>query len=165
MLREDLYYRLNVFSIALPPLRERARDIAGLVAHFITKHGHATRGTRLSDAVLERLQRYAWPGNVRELENMVERALIVSGGGVLDTQHFLLPAVVEPGVRKASTPGGQAMAMVPLTQAVEEPELRLIDEALTRADGNKARAAALLDISERTLWYKLKRGRPDQVAD
>jgi two-component system response regulator AtoC len=162
-LREDLYYRVNVFSIELPPLRKRVEDIAGLVEHFIAKHGHSTADTRLTPGALERLKGYAWPGNVRELENMVERALILSGGGLLDEQHFLLESrAAETRPRPSELPA-EAVKPPPLNQAVEDLEARMIDEALAQADGNKARAAALLDISERTLWYKLKKYRPDQT--
>ena len=161
-LREDLYYRVNVVSIALPPLRERTEDIAGLVEHFIAKHGHSTADTRLTPRALERLRAYDWPGNVRELENMVERALILSGGGLLDEPHFLLnPRATESRPTPSAPAADGAKAPPPLTQAVEDLEARLIDEALAQADGNKAKAAALLDISERTLWYKLKKYRPD----
>ncbi|MGE5319204.1 MAG: sigma-54-dependent transcriptional regulator [Hyphomicrobiaceae bacterium] len=163
-LREDLYYRVNVFSIELPPLRERSEDIGGLVEHFIAKHGHSPAATRLTPRALERLREYDWPGNVRELENMVERALILSGGGPLDEQHFLLnPRAAESRTRLAVPAGESQKAPPPLNQAVEDLEARLIDEALAQAEGNKARAAALLDISERTLWYKLKKYRPDQT--
>jgi two-component system, NtrC family, response regulator AtoC len=162
-LREDLYYRVNVFSINLPPLRERVEDIAGLVAHFIGKHGHSTEDTRLTPKALKHLCNYSWPGNVRELENMVERALILSGGGLLDEQHFMLMLKSTESVPKRSVfPTENLGESPPLNQAVEELEARLIDEALTKAEGNKAKAAALLDISERTLWYKLKKYRPDQ---
>jgi two-component system response regulator AtoC len=161
-LREDLYYRVNVFSIELPPLRRRVEDIAGLVEHFIAKHGHSTADTRLTPGALERLKGYAWPGNVRELENMVERALILSGGGLLDEQHFLLePRAAE--IKPQSTPPAEGAKPPPaLNQAVEDLEARLIDEALAQSEGSKAKAAALLGISERTLWYKLKKYRPDQ---
>jgi len=161
-LREDLYYRVNVFSIELPPLRKRVEDIPGLVEHFIAKHGHSTADTRLTPKALERLGAYAWPGNVRELENMVERALILSGGGLLDEQHFLLePRAAEIKPKPSALPT-EGTKTPPLSQAVEDLEARLIDEALAQAEGNKAKAAALLDISERTLWYKLKKYRPDQ---
>ncbi|MBS1161938.1 MAG: DNA-binding response regulator [Proteobacteria bacterium] len=166
-LREDLYYRVNVVSIELPPLRQRVADIPGLVEHFIVKHGAAAGQTRLGASALAALQAYAWPGNVRELENMVERALILSGGGLLDAGHFLL----EPryGESRAAPPGpapaATAKAAQPLNLAVEELEANLIDEALAQADGNKAKAAALLDISERTLWYKLKKYRPEQEGE
>ena len=161
-LREDLYYRINVVSIELPPLRRRTGDIAGLVEHFIAKHGHGHASTRLAPGVLERLQAYAWPGNVRELENMVERACILSGGGTLEAAHFLLeprPAAAPQGAPAQQDDGAPALS---LNQAVEALEARMIDAALARAEGNKARAAALLDISERTLWYKLKKYRPEQ---
>jgi len=162
-LREDLYYRVNVFSIELPPLRARTEDIAGLVKHFIVKHGHSTATTRLTPQALERLRDYDWPGNVRELENMVERALILSGGGELDARHFLLnPRAADNKPRPATASAESQKASPPLNQAVEDLEARLIDEALAQAEGNKARAAALLDISERTLWYKLKKYRPEQ---
>ncbi len=160
-LREDLYYRVNVFSIHLPPLRERLEDIGGLVEHFAAKHSPAGVPCRLTANAFDRLQRYAWPGNVRELENMVERALILCGDGVMDEPHFLM----EPGGGDAKPdPPAEpinAARVVPLPQAVEELETRLIETALAKADGNKAKAAALLEISERTLWYKLRKQRPD----
>jgi len=170
-LREDLYYRVNVVSIELPPLRQRVADIAGLVEHFIVKHG-AVAGTRLGAGALAALQAYAWPGNVRELENMVERALILSGGGVLEAGHFLLeprygesrPAKQEL-VAAPSPAADSARGAQPLNQAVEELEASLIDDALAQAEGNKAKAAALLDISERTLWYKLKKYRPEHEGE
>jgi len=164
-LREDLYYRVNVFSIALPALRKRPEDIERLVGHFIAKHGGAAVNARISDAALERLQAYRWPGNVRELENMVERALIISGGGLLGERHFAIEAWAEPVARQVPGAAPPASSVAPLTQAVEELENRLIDQALSQAGGNKAKAAALLEISERTLWYKLKKGRPDQDAE
>ncbi|MBS1190394.1 MAG: DNA-binding response regulator [Rhodocyclaceae bacterium] len=162
-LREDLYYRVNVFSIELPPLRKRVDDIAGLVEHFITKHGHSAEGTRLTAKALKRLEGYSWPGNVRELENMVERAVILSGGGLLDEPHFLLESQVADAHPKQPAASGDDSPRLPaLNQAVEELEAKLIDDALAKAEGNKAKAAALLDISERTLWYKLKKYRPEQ---
>jgi two-component system response regulator AtoC len=165
-LREDLYYRVNVVSIELPPLRQREEDILGLVEHFIVKHGYSSDQTRLGSGVLEALKAYAWPGNVRELENMVERALILSGGGVLEAGHFLLePRYGESQAAVSPAQTNTTKAAQPLTQAVEELEGRLIDNALAQADGNKAKAAALLDISERTLWYKLKKYRPEQGCE
>jgi two-component system response regulator AtoC len=161
-LREDLYYRLNVFSIQMPPLRERPEDIAGLVDHFIAKHGQASRKVQLSSAALARLTRYRWPGNVRELENMVERALILSDGGVLHEQHFAL----DVSSRGAAVPGPELQgdqSTPRLSEAIDKLETQLIVAALERAGGNKARAAASLDISERALWYKLKKHRPDQA--
>jgi two-component system, NtrC family, response regulator AtoC len=170
-LREDLYYRVNVFSIDLPPLRKRTDDIPRLVTHFIAKHGHAATLPGITDAALERLKQYRWPGNVRELENMVERALILSGGGALNERHFSLDSA-SGAARGKPPPDAKAPVATDgpdgsrsLTQAVDALEARLIDDALAQADGNKAKAAALLDISERSLWYKLKKHRPEQHGD
>jgi len=163
-LREDLYYRVNVVSIELPPLRQRVEDIAGLVTHFVVKHG-SPGGGRLTTQALDRLQQYAWPGNVRELENMVERALILSGGGVLDESHFLLQPRVAQSVIHQPAPPGDDVLLEPLTFAVERLETKLIQLALSTAQSNKAKAASLLDISERTLWYKIKKYRLGESTD
>ena len=119
-LREDLYYRLNVFPIKLPPLRERKEDIADLVAHFVDKHRiRAGAGGAPSEAVIGSLQAYGWPGNVRELENMVERALILCGTGIFKPEHFPIdtPAAAPVhgsatdacGTRRASDAGGRGI--------------------------------------------------------
>ncbi|WP_426112471.1 sigma-54-dependent transcriptional regulator [Massilia sp. PWRC2] len=151
-LREDLYYRLNVFPIALPPLRERRADIADLVKHFIAKHrARADISNAVSAEVLARLGAYAWPGNVRELENMVERALVLCGAGPLRAEHF--PIDVEAVIVASSL----AAPLGPLLPAVEALETGMIERALLESGGNKPKAAALLQISERTLWYKLKK--------
>ncbi|MBS0354838.1 MAG: sigma-54-dependent Fis family transcriptional regulator [Proteobacteria bacterium] len=158
-LREDLFYRLNVFAIALPPLRERKEDIPGLVAHFAAKHGRLGNTPLAEAGLYEHLASYAWPGNVRELENMVERALVLAGGGTLRQMHFVFdtPPVAPSGmgVADGDVPEG------PMNEVVEALERRMIEAALTRCDGNKTRAAAQLGISERTLWYKLKKFRSD----
>jgi two-component system, NtrC family, response regulator AtoC len=154
-LREDLYYRLNVIALHLPALRDRREDIPVLIQHFAEKFG--ARGDAPSESTLEKLKSYAWPGNVRELENMVERATILSPGGVVDFEH-LIPAGAEPSRASAATAGIEP-SNLSLEDQVGRLESRLIADALARADGNKARAAALLDISERALWYKLKKYR------
>lgn len=161
-LREDLFYRLNVFGLALPPLRERKEDIPGLVAHFAAKHGRTGSAPLAEPGLYEHLTGYAWPGNVRELENMVERALVLAGDGVLSKAHFSLEVLPAPS---ASDPG--AGAGVPsglMNEVVEALERRMIDDALARSEGNKTRAAALLGISERTLWYKLKKFRSTEES-
>ena len=157
-LREDLFYRLNVFAIALPPLRERKEDIPGLVAHFAAKHGRSGATPLAEPGLYEHLATYAWPGNVRELENMVERALVLAGGGTLRQAHFVFdtqPVVPVVGASDVALPEG------PMHEVVEALERRMIEAALSRCDGNKTRAAAQLGISERTLWYKLKKFRSD----
>ena len=157
-LREDLFYRLNVFTITLPPLRDRLEDVALLADHFIGKH--ATRLGRerptLSIAALARLQSYGWPGNVRELENVIERALVLSRGEQIEVQHLPreIVSTVELASPLVSAPPFQPLSLIP---AVENLEKTLIAQALEQAAGNKAKAARLLDISERTLWYKVKK--------
>jgi two-component system response regulator AtoC len=155
-LREDLYYRLNVIALKLPPLRERLDDLPMLIAHFIEKLGG--RAAPLPAGLLARLESYGWPGNVRELENFVERAMILSGGDAVDLARFA-PAVElhsEAVSSHSSEPAAEMMSLL-IEPQVSRLEMRLIDEALVRSDGNKAKAAALLGISERALWYKLKK--------
>ncbi len=162
-LREDLYYRINVFGIVLPPLRERSDDLPELVEHFVLKHGGSSEQSRVDANLMHQLVEYPWPGNVRELENMVERALILAGNAPLNAEHFLLHTRHAQMSAPTVTENPDAARVIPLSQAVDALESRMIDAALARADGNKARAAALLDISERSLWYKLKKFRPDQA--
>ncbi len=159
-LREDLYYRINVFSIDLPPLRARPEDIPSLVTHFIAKHwSRAETLPKLTARAEAHLRAYAWPGNVRELENMIERALVLSGGAALDVEHFPLETALARDVTHpadtASLPSGT------MNEVVDQIEANMILDALQRVQGNKAKAAALLDISERSLWYKLKKYRID----
>lgn len=148
-LREDLYYRLNVFRIDLPALKERKSDIEALAQHFLAK-----RHVDISPAAINALCQYDWPGNVRELENVLERAAIISGNQMITPQH--LPA--EMGHHNVSSELVEAMPAsntLALPDAVEALERRLIAEALVVTKGNKSRAAKLLEISERSLWYKL----------
>ena len=161
-LREDLYYRLNVLPITLTPLRERKEDIPDLLAHFIVKHSPRADGRSMPSAeVVKHLLAYDWPGNVRELENMVERALVLCGSGPFNMSHF--PLEPDASLRQAAAPESP-ITLGPLTPAVEAFEARLIGLALEQAGGSKQKAAALLDISERSLWYKLKKYGP-QTTD
>ncbi|MBU3735421.1 MAG: sigma-54-dependent Fis family transcriptional regulator [Methylobacterium sp.] len=150
-LREDLYYRLNVFRLDLPPLRQRPEDIPLLARHFA-----ARRGVEISSDGLEKLAAYAWPGNVRELENVLERAAIVCGGNQIEASHLPLDvAVAAAGSGKPETPAAPANLSIP--QATEALERHLIALALQQTGDNKSKAARLLEISERSLWYKLER--------
>jgi len=152
--REDLYYRLNVFNIRLPPLRERREDVANLATHFL--HGFARELAReapvLTSEALRLLERHAWPGNVRELQNLMERVAVLAAGPEVDVGFFT--ALMSPASERPAETGTEELALQP---AVEQLERKLILRALGAADDNKAEAARLLGISERTLWYKLKR--------
>ncbi len=158
-LRADLYFRLNVVRIDVPRLRERREDIALLAGHFLEKYAAelGRPALRLSPVALERLHGYDWPGNVRELENLMERAAVLCQGPEVLPAH--LPAdVSEMPVAPAppATPLSDRTSLA-LRPQVEGLEIELIAEALRRTEGNKAAAARVLEISERALWYKIKR--------
>jgi DNA-binding NtrC family response regulator len=147
--REDLYYRLNVFSLVVPPLRERRDDIPLLVEHFIRNSSIvAKRRVAVSAPAMEVLQRYHWPGNVRELENVIERALILCDGGSIEPEHLPLGVRIEPAFRSESD--DQRLT------TLEEVERRYIRRVLEECKGHRQKAAAILGISERNLYRKLK---------
>jgi len=163
-LREDLYYRIQVFAIELPPLRERPEDVPLLAEHFVHKlAGKLGISSPLGIApeAVRRLQAYRWPGNVREMENVMERAMVLSGGQAIGVPH--LPqeiAAVQAGAERHGDAPAADMAEeagFALDPAVETLERRYIAKALEQCGGNKTKAARLLEISERTLWYKLKK--------
>jgi two-component system response regulator AtoC len=154
--REDLYYRVNVFSLELPPLRERKEDIPALVRHFITEFSKGgSLVPKITAEALARLQQYTWPGNVRELRNVIERAIVLSGGKQLDSFHFHLEteAIKVPASPQDNLP----FDSLSLNHAIETLEAKMIASALHNTGGNKTKAARLLDVSERSLWYKLKK--------
>ena len=148
--RDDLYYRLNVVTILVPPLRERRQDLPPLMDHFLklfaAKNGKSLRG--FSRAARDALLRYDYPGNVRELENLLERAVVLCRGDVIDRGD--LPLILDD-------PDALSEAQTQLTAAVEGLERRMIREALKRANGVQTRAAELLGVTERALRYKLKK--------
>jgi Nif-specific regulatory protein len=149
--REDLHYRLNVFTICVPPLRERKPDILLLVDHFLEKysieHGHHIK--RISTPAIDMLMAYHWPGNVRELENAIERAVLVCDGSVVHPHH--LP----PTLQTAEASG--TVADVSLADAVAAYEKSLIQDALKTARGNCSKAAKLLHSTERIISYKVRK--------
>lgn len=157
VLRADLYFRLNVVRIDVPLLRERPEDISILAEHFLARFAaELGRGTpRLSAATLESLTRYHWPGNVRELQNLMERAAVLCQGEEI-TLAYLPTELRDRPATVPATPAAELGSLV-LRTRVEGLERELIQEALRRTEGNKAAAARLLEISERALWYKLKR--------
>ena len=152
--REDLYYRLNVFRLEIPPLRERAEDVRPLAESFLARFGREFgKGTlRLSDDAISRLERYPWPGNVRELQNVMERAAVLSASSAVVGEK-LVAELLPPGQSDGS-PRADALQLAP---ALEAAERTLVARALERSGGNKVEAARALGVSERTLWYKLKK--------
>jgi len=154
-LRNDLYYRLNVFNIQMPSLREHKEDIPALVESLLkdmsAKHGR--KAAAVSEAVLHLFQNYSWPGNVRELRNTLERAVIVCEGAVIETKH-LPPGFGQPTVRTSSEDPDAVHLGVGTT--VEEAEKLLILKTLEATSNNKTKAADILGISLKTLHNKLK---------
>jgi len=156
--REDLYYRLQVIPIVIPPLRERRSDIPMLVNHFLEKHNaqRPSAPVRLTEEAMVHLWEYDWPGNVRELENLVERLVILSEDGVIKVDS--LPTNIRSFISDKKIPRPTLTDEgIDLNQAVEEFEYRLIDEALRRTKGNKQAAARLLGLKRTTLVAKLRR--------
>ena len=150
-LREDLYYRVNVFNIDLPCLRDRKEDIPALVTTFIAGHS-VSQG--VSETALACLQDYDWPGNVRELQNVIERAVVLSRGEIIQVAH--LPRDMIPSKEIKVVADTTPIQSLKLNPAIESLERSMICEALKQAGNNKSRAARVLEISERSLWYKLK---------
>jgi Nif-specific regulatory protein len=154
--REDLYYRLNVIEIHIPPLRERGEDIPVLAHHFLKKFSDANGKDvrRISDEALALLLRHSWPGNVRELENAVERAVVLASEPVLTPDHFPTLRRLGPDTTAANAKGGLGVAIPGSSFA--EIEREAILRTLEAVGGSTSRAAALLQISARKIQYKLK---------
>ena len=159
-LRQDLYYRLNVVHIEVPPLRQRREDIPMLAAHFLDQYSRELGRTppHLSEAALHSLSSYGWPGNVRELENLMERAAVLCRGETVTAEHLPQDVARRKAVEAPARPVDEhAFESLSLQPQVETMEKRMIQEALRRSDNNKSAAARLLEISERSLWYKIKK--------
>ena len=181
-LRGDLYYRLNVFNIQMPPLREHVEDIGAIAQKMIAdmNERHNCTVTGLKDSLLKRMEAYAWPGNVRELRNTIERATILAGTGILNVEH-LPPHFGEPGFAPVLTKSGrfavpesisdsgtvrlsavdkyledQNTVRVEVGTTVDEAERQLILKTLVSTHNNKTKAAEILGISSKTLQNKLK---------
>src|SRR3954451_7442044 len=154
-LRSDLYYRLNVFNIHLPPLREHKEDVPGLVQLLLVEMSskHGRKVSAVSEAVLNQFSNYSWPGNVRELRNTIERAVIVCDSGMIETKH-LPPGFGQAPLRTAANDPDAVRLGVGTT--VEEAEKMLILKTLEATSNNKTRAAEILGISLKTLHNKLK---------
>jgi len=148
--REDLYYRLNVLPINIPPLRERKEDIPYLAQHFVKKlkKDLGSMVESISEGAVQRLLEYHWPGNVRELENVIERSMVLAAGPVLETADIRLD--LAPKTRPAG-----ADSFLPEGMTLDQYEQSLIREALNRSNGNKSQAARLLGVTRNALRYRL----------
>jgi DNA-binding NtrC family response regulator len=155
--RQDLWYRLNVVPIFLPPLRERPEDIAGLVEHFMEKHGGRFGATisRTTPELIDHLKSHSWPGNVRELENFVERSLVLGRFDLSSLRASSLPSSPPPKIEPLASDRDDRSPLPTLRQAVADAERSAVVRALRRAKGNKAEAARLLGISYKTLFNKI----------
>jgi len=150
--REDLFFRLNVFPIRLPSLRERAADVPALVEHIMRRHGAAIE--KISPQAMRLLEHHAYPGNVRELEHTLERALILAGTDHVGPEHLAFAGadVHHPGAVPPWVPSIPAEGL-----SLEALEKELILQALDRARGNKSQAARLLGLTRRTLYSRMER--------
>jgi DNA-binding NtrC family response regulator len=148
--REDLYYRLNVVPIEIPPLRERKEDIPYLSRHFVEKLGPEMGGrvNGITDAAIDKLMQYAWPGNVRELENVVERSMVMALKDRLDADDIRL----DMNLRTRHVTGEPGL---PDGMSLDQFEQELIKNALKKSDGNKSQAARLLGLTRNALRYRL----------
>jgi two-component system response regulator AtoC len=159
--RSDLYYRVNVVRLHLPPLRARREDVPELVRHFVARDarrlGLAVQG--VTPAAMRLLMEYPWPGNVRELENVTERALVLAEGDRIDVGDlppFVRDPTAAPGLDGVERPPGAEDVDLSVKRRTEALERELIRSALERTGGNRTRAARLLDLSHRALLYKIR---------
>jgi len=157
LFREDLYYRLNVFPITLPPLRDRREDIPELCGALLAdlNRKHSCRVTDVAQEALDLLAAYTWPGNVRELRNVLERAVILAGEGPILRMH-LGPPLVAPPVIAPETADAEMNVLLPVGTTVEQAEKALIFRTLNYTKNNKTRAAEILGVSVKTLFNKLR---------
>jgi two-component system response regulator HydG len=151
--RQDLFYRLAIVPIRLPPLRERPGDVKALAEHFVKKHAaRVNRKVRgISEAAFDRLAGYRWPGNVRELENAIERALVFAEGEWIEPAH--LPDFLTPSQGALPVVRGDR----PLPDLLDDIERQLIAQAFEKAKGKKTETARLLGIKTSALYYKLEK--------
>ena len=162
--REDLYYRLNIFPLEIPPLRRRRGDIAALARHFLKRFESVVgrSGFALSDAALAELTGYGWPGNIRELANVLQRAMILAHGAVIGPEHLMLPHASGremPRVQEMAAESGAP------DLGLKDMERETILGTLRRSGGSRRKTAEVLSMSERTLRYKLKQYREAGYLD
>jgi two-component system response regulator AtoC len=157
--REDLYYRLNVVPVNLPPLRERKEDIPALVDHFLERFAQDTgdRVRGISKEALDRLRSYHWPGNVRELENIIQRSMVLAQGEIIEAGDIQLDNAGRPSTSHNGEP-----SFLPDGMTLDEYEQEIIREAMRRADNNKSQAARLLGLTRNALRYRLSQMGMDE---
>ncbi len=160
--REDLYYRLNVVPINIPPLRERKEDIPFLALHFVNKLSKelGSSAKEISPGAMDRLLDHSWPGNVRELENTIERSLVLASGDVLLPSEIRIEAP-----RRMPANASQQTPLLPEGETLEHWEQMMIREALRRANGNKSQAARMLGLTRNALRYRLSQMGMDGGGD
>jgi DNA-binding NtrC family response regulator len=150
--REDLYYRLNVFSVQLPPLRDRKEDIPLLAVHFLEQMENSVK---LSAGSLQVLTAYSWPGNVRELQNILERAAVMTDSGVIEPPQ--LAVQINGAVPAQILQSPESTQAKSIDERIDEVEKGLIIEALSRSGGVQVKAAEILGINQRSLWHRIKK--------
>ena len=153
--REDLYYRLNVIPVKIPPLRERGNDISPLIEHFLNKYSHINERPRpaLTRESLALMQSYPWPGNVRELENVLERAVLVCNSDLITPEHLCLEDAM--GTARTMPAGNISQAVAGGDKTLRDMEKTLIFDTLNKVQGNRTKASKILGISVRTMRNKL----------
>ncbi|MFN8176901.1 MAG: sigma-54 dependent transcriptional regulator [bacterium] len=155
--REDLYYRLNVFTVHLPPLRERPGDVALLAGHFLAEFARENSKalTGFTDEALDLITQHGWPGNARELRNVVQRAAILCSEGEIQARH-LPEALRKPRVRVVAQEGNDTSLHITVGTSLDDAERELVMRTLAACEGNKTKTAAVLGISPKTLYAKLR---------
>ena len=154
--REDLFYRLNVFTLHLPPLRERKEDIPLLVEHFLE---NAPKKVEISSVALQTLIAFGWPGNIRELQNTIESASVIAENGYIEPAQ--LPGKISGAFNNQNHGDFKIPANIPLDDRLREIEKSMIIEALRKTGGVQVRATELLGINQRSLWHRIKKHHID----
>lgn len=162
--REDLFYRLNVFPLHIPALRQRRGDLLPLAEHFLSVHGaRLARRACLGSSAKAKIAAHEWPGNVRELENVIQRALILAPGDIIEADHLVFAVGTAPVVTLPTAP--EPVVHVDSPANMRDLERQHILETLAKVGGSRKKAVELLGISERTLRYKLAQYREDGMLD